>query len=811
MRSYTGLTTEEAKKRKEQYGENIIKRKKAKTKWEVLVEVIVSPILLIMMIAAGLSFLTGMQEKSFLEFYVILALVIVNVAISFKQEIDTIQKLESLEKLNEGKSIVIRDSIEQEILSKDLVPGDMCVLKVGSIARADLKVVEALDVFCDEAFLTGESKAIVKVAGDEVYSNATIKTGTIYGEVTKTGLDTRIGQIAREVDEVQTTKSQLEIKLLQITKVLVVIALISGALIFLLTSLNGLPINERLTMTISILIACVPEGLATVMAIVLAFMSVQLSKSNALVKKVDLLETLGEVSYVCSDKTGTITKNTMEVTDISFVDQSETAKSILNLVLIDKSPTMVGAREYFDANIKFENIGKVIDEIPFNSSTKRTQYLVDLDGKRFAVSVGAPDFICPTIETKVPEIVEYATKGLRSLLVTYKPVQIDDLDELAGEYIFDDLICLFGISDPPKESSIEAISIMHEAHIKTILITGDYVKTADAIARQAGIVEEGEDYIAMTGEELNKLSEAEFDQMVEKIRVYARVQPEDKQRIVKALQKKGEIVAMMGDGTNDSIALKQANVGIAMNQAGTDVAKESADLLLLDDNFATVNVAISGGRLMFDNLRKFMRQMLTSNAAHFGSIFFSLLFGLIFGLEEVVLPLTAVLILWVNIISDSIPSLTLGLDTAEKDLMSRKPIDPNEPILPTPYIIEILVRGLGLGLMVYLAFAYLNANYGVEIARTLAFVILSFGQLIHIFDARNQKTIYSKNPFENMTLVKGVALSAILNLMIIYIPFLNEMFGLVAVGIVPLLLAIVYSSGVTFVISAFKYMAIKNN
>lgn len=799
-----GLTQKEVTKQRESYGYNEISRKEGKTKLQILIDVVVDPIIMIMIVAMLISFISGFNHHDFIETYVIASLIIVNIVISFVQEVKTIQKLNALDAMNEDYAIVIREGQELEIRSRELVPDDIIKLKVGQICRADAQIITSNSLMVDEAFLTGESDEVSKNSGDFIYSNSSIKNGFAIAKVIATGKNTKIGQIAKEVDQVVEVKSQLELKIRNITKLLLKIAIITASLVFILASLNGMEFAERLEITISILIATVPEGLATVLTIVLTFMSQKMARNNALIKKVALLETLGEVSFVCSDKTGTITENKMTVS--KYVEYEPELMELASATIDKESPT---SRAIYNKLEGLESNVKKLDHIPFSSSLKKQVHLVQLNLKKYIVVIGAPDFLISDANSKLDALSVYANEGLRTILFTYKETKIDSLSELKDNDLVNlNPLALFGILDPPKESAIEAIKHLQSAGIKPVMITGDNLETARSIAMKTGIITDPEE-LAITGSQLNNMTDEQLDQIIGKIRVYARTQPEDKYRIVSHLQKQGEIVAMTGDGTNDSIALKQANVGIAMGINGTDISKESADLILLDDNFSTINVAIMSGRLIFDNLKKFMRQMLTSNSAHTGSILFALLFGLMSNTTEIVLPMTAVLILWVNIVSDAIPCLALGLDTAEDDIMERPPIDPDLQILTKSMIFEILLRGLTIGLFVYLAFTKSIANGdSVAYARTLGFVVLSFGQLIHIFDARSFKTIYLKNPLKNHYLLMAVGLSSALNLFIIYSP-LNQIFGLSPVSFTDLMTAIVFGSLVTFIYSAIKLLVIK--
>ncbi len=804
-----GLSNKEVENRLKEHGLNELVSKKSKTKLEIFIDIMKDPIILIMLAAFVLSIITNLEEQHFGEAYVILGLIILNCVISFVQELKTLSQLESLLEMNEDMVTVIRDGIESEIKAKYLVIDDIVRLKIGAIARADLVVLESNDLQVDEAFLTGESDLVAKTIDSVVYSNSSIQNGTAYAKVTAIGMNTEIGKIAKQVTDVEEVKSQLEIKILIITKLLMKVAIFMAALIFGLTLLNGQELNEAFSFATSILIATVPEGLATVLTIVLTFMATKIARNKALVKKVSLLETLGEVSYVCSDKTGTITENKMTVVEKQFFETLDHQEQLLHLIIDDQSPTTKAIFEHINkvhsrTHIDFESGFQVVDSMPFNSKVKYSAHVLNFAGQNYLFAVGAPDILVD--ETLIePYFTNYGGQGLRPILVAFKQLS----DDLAVDQAITNLkpFCLFGIQDPPKQSAIATINEFGQAGITPIMITGDNKVTATSIARQAGIIKSDSD-IVLSHDELVALSDQELLDIVMDVKVYARAKPEDKVRIVKALQTKEQIVAMMGDGTNDSIALRQANIGIAMGINGTDISKEAADLILLDDNYSTIDVGIQAGRLIFINIRKFVRQMLTSNTAHTSTILFALLLDIVSD-KHLILPLTPVLILWINIVSDAIPCLALGLDDPEGDLMKTPPIDPNASILPRPMIFEILLRGMTIGLLVLIGFSYAyEQSSSVEFARSIGFIILSFGQLIHIFDARASKTIYSRNPFSNKWIIITVLLSAFLNLCLVYTP-IAPTFGLMPVEINYLLIAIGISSIPTFVYSFIKKLTIK--
>ncbi len=803
-----GLTKKEVLERQRKFGLNEIERKPLKTKIEIIKDILIDPIIIIMMVAFGLTILTNLESGHFSESFVILSLIVLNMAISFVQEVKTISKLKSLEALNEDTAIVIRDGIRIEIPAIMLVKDDIIELKLGTIARADIRVISAKDAMVDESFLTGESEAVQKHDGDIIYSNSPIINGMVLGRITATGMNTKIGKIVKQVTEVENVKSQLEIKILNITKTLMKLAFTMALIIFILSLLNGETLDTAFSFLISILIATVPEGLATVLTIVLTFMASKMARNKALVKKVNLLETLGEVSYVCSDKTGTITENKMRVTKKKYYLHEPEVTAIVKEIIDTDSPTTRAIHEYINtittlaSDLKY----RVLDEIPFNSTKKYSLYLMESDEERIVIAIGAPDVLVD-LEYLGKEYVDYATLGLRTIVVAGINVNKDTNIDVDVNTLELKPLCLFGIQDPPKESAIATIREFEGAGITPVMITGDGKITATSIAKQTGIIKNDHDLV-LSHDELRELSDEALEEIILQVKVYARAKPEDKLRIVKALQAKGQITAMMGDGTNDSIALRQANVGIAMGVNGTDISKDAADLILLDDNYSTIDVAIQGGRLIFANLRKFVRQMLTSNTAHASTIMFALIYGL-FTEGALLLPMTPILILWINIVSDAIPCLALGLDNEENDLMSTGPIASDANILTRSMIGEILLRGMTIGLLVLIGFLFIyEQTQSEELARTVGFMILSFGQLIHIFDARSHMTIYGRNPFANKWLLLTVLISIILNLVLVYTS-INSMFGLVPLSASLLVSAIVFSSIPTLFYSLFKFIYLK--
>jgi len=708
----------------------------------------------------------------------------------------------------------------------------------------------------------------VNSVGDEenmVFMGTLVARGKGMGLVTATGMKTEMGQIADMLQSAATMITPLQHKLEQLGKVLIVVALLLTGLVIGLGIFQG---NDTYTMIlagVSLAVAAIPEGLPAIVTVALSLGVQRMIKEKAIVRKLPAVETLGCATVICSDKTGTLTQNKMTVTtlwdggrtwqvsgkgDEAIGDFSENNRKLERIpnslrqlltfgllcnssnvkredskLIIDGSPTE-GALHVaaLKAGITKEQLASqftILKEFPFDSTRKLMSVIVkDENGRMFVVTKGAPDVLmqrCKNIlwDEKVQSLSSQftqnvqdaidglASQALRTIAVAYKSISSND-SYISEKSVENELtfIGLQGIIDPPRPEVKDAVSECRKAGIKTIMITGDHVITAKAIAKQLGIMKRNE--LVIEGSQLNEMSVDELEDVVEKVAVFARVSPEHKLKIVKALQNKGHVVAMTGDGVNDAPAIKSADIGIAMGIAGTDVAKEASSLVLLDDNFATIKAAIKEGRNIYENIRKFIRYLLASNV---GEILV-MLFAMILALP---LPLTAIQILWVNLVTDGLPAMALGLDKPEENVMSRKPRKAKEGIFARGLGWKIISRGFLIGGVTLIAFmtALHNNPNNLEYAQTIAFMTLVLAQLIHVFDCRSEKSIFSRNPFGNMYLVWAVIISLALALVVIYYPPLQEIFDTVAIKPRDWLLVIGLSSVPTFLLAG-SFLISKN-
>lgn len=882
-----GLTTEQVKVNAEKYGKNIVIKQESEHWSKILLETIADPIIIIMAIAVMISFAMAYlnphdEPHKYLETGVILSLVILNVVMGFTQTIKAQNKIKELDSVVEYFHDVLRDGSWQKVNVTELVVGDIIKAKAGDILKVDARVIDENFLEVNEAFLTGEAENVSKNSNaihetglnphqikNTVYSGSFIANGNCTAVVTSVGMETEIGKIFDTIQSAEKEKTPLEITLEKLSKILVIVAFIGAAIIAVGCFAKGLGLGASLQMTISVLISVVPEGLPTVLTIVLTLGSAKMVKKNALARNLQAVETLGATSYVCSDKTGTITKNEMtvkkiyvngeffEVTGEGYMPSGDVLDASGNDATTNVSNLVETAAKVCDTTInvndegKYEVIGNITEAailtvaekiklaaankedlevmFPFNSTFKTMGAIYQENGKFMFYVKGAPDYVTSystnilvnnsveKLENHVDNfnaaIDAFADEALRTIAVAYKEVDASTVEN-DFETLLNDLTLLgvFGIIDPPKTEVMHSVKLLQSASVKVTMITGDYEKTAAAIARQIGLITPDRS-IVMNGKQLDEMPEAEFLNVVEHVAVFARVTPDHKLRIIKALQANGEVVAMTGDGVNDSPALKKANVGVAMGIQGSEVSKDVADLILLDDSFSTIEVSIEAGREMFDNIRKFTRQMLTSNMGHFSTVLFTLMFG-VYTTELGVLALTPLMILWINIISDAIPSMAIGFDVPESDLMQQAPRDINSGIFYGGLGSKIIIRGLFLGFLTFFMFQFsmntmmnnpdVTTEYAVAFSQTIAFLTLSFAQLWHIFDARSNHSIFRRNPFNNKTIVGAVALSAALNILMVVTPFGNLLLGTVAIPLNIFVAVVLISSIPTFVLSGIK-------
>lgn len=840
-----GLTAEEAKKRQEEYGLNELKAKKKKSLLVKFLEQFKDFMIIILIISAIISGVVGVaQGEGFTDTIIILVVVVVNAIIGVAQENKAEKSLEALQKLSSHVAKVIRNGKLQVIQSKELVPGDIVILETGDYVPADLRIIEAVNLKAQEAALTGESVPVEKMAakiedekigiGDRInmlFSSSLITYGRGKAVVVETGMNTEVGKIADIINTAEEQETPLQQKLDKLGKTLGIVALAICAVIFVVGLLYGKePIHMFMT-AVSLAVAAIPEGLPAVFTIVLAIGVQRMVKRNAIVKKLPAVETLGSASVICSDKTGTLTQNKMTVEKVfcdgNLVNLEESADMIdiqklvyasmlCNDTKISEDDKLTGdptETALVDMAFKLDFDPSVygmfprVAEIPFDSDRKLMTTVHEENGKYVVYTKGGVDELLANcnsyilegdIKTDLEEYkeiirrynMEMAQNALRVLAMAYKVLDhkptAEEIKELESNLTY---IGMVGMIDPPRLEVKDAVQECKEAGIKTVMITGDHKITAIAIAKSLGILENDDE--AITGTELEEMSDEELIRNVRKYSVYARVSPEHKVRIVKAWQANGEIVAMTGDGVNDAPSLKIADIGCAMGVVGTDVAKEAADVILTDDNFATVVSAVEEGRRIYDNILKAIQFLLSSNIGEIVVLFLAILitpllskqFGVDITLIETLLPIH---ILWINLVTDSLPALALAVDPAADNVMKRKPLkNTKKGIFTKGMTWRIVYQGLMIGLITLAAFIIglstpdVSQEEKVKIGQTMAFYVLALSELVHVFNIRdNKRSIFKTGIFNNSKLILATVVSASLMFVILFTQRLRDIFSL---------------------------------
>lgn len=856
-----GLPDQEAERRLEKYGANRLAESRQKPLYALFVDQFKDFMVIILFVATLISYFLG----EYLDAITIIAIIFINGILGFIQESRAERSLQALKELASPMARVLRDGQVSMIPASRLVPGDVVLLEAGDRVPADLRLLKANRLEIEESALTGESVPVSKTAGrlnhpDDVqvplgdqknlaFMGTMVTGGSGMGIVVGTGMNTEIGKIAHMMNTAEEAETPLQIRLEQMGKVLVVVAVLLTIVVIAAGVWHGQELFTMFLAGVSLAVAAIPEGLPAIVTVALALGVQRMIRRNAIVRRLPSVETLGCASVICSDKTGTLTQNKMTVTQVWH---SDTAYEVSgsgyepegNFLLYGKSVSPLrdgalsqilriadrcnnarliceeqsarrllgqektkrvwqvvgdpteGALKVLAAKGRTAAAGKEksarqpvrVEEFPFDSERKMMS-VVDkgTDGSYTLLVKGAAEAVLArsthimwkgevqplsaTLRHRVLEQTEQmAARALRVLAFAYRPLQGyragQPVQTMESNLVF---VGLAGMIDPPREEVKSAIALCHQAGIKTVMITGDHKVTAEAIARQIGMTRRyGE---VLEGRELDKMSDEQLADCAERITVYARVSPEHKLRIVRALQSRGHVVAMTGDGVNDAPAIKTADIGIAMGIAGTDVTKEAADLVLRDDNFATIVAAVEEGRNIYDNIRKFIRYLLASNVGEILVMFFAMLLGL-------PLPLVPIQILWVNLVTDGLPAMALGVDPAEKDTMHQRPRNKNESIFSRGLGWKIISRGFLIGAMTLLAFwLTLRENpHDLVHAQTVAFVTLVMAQLIHVFDCRSQYSVFHRNMFENKYLVWAVASSLLLLLGVVYIDALQPIF-----------------------------------
>lgn len=849
-----GLSKEKVEERQEKYGFNELQQVAKKSLFQRFLEQFKDFSIIVLIIAAIVSGIVGvLQGEGITDTIIILIVVIVNAIIGVAQESKAEKSLEALQKLSDHASKVIRDENMQIVPAKELVPGDIVVLDTGDYIPADLRILEAVNLKTQESSLTGESVPVEKTSeiieeqeigiGDRknmLFSSSLVTYGRGKGIVVETGMTTEVGKIAGMINSTEKQQTPLQQKLDKLGKTLGIAALVICAVIFILGILQGKEIISMFMTAVSLAVAAIPEGLVAVSTIVLAIGVQKMVKKNAIVKRLPAVETLGSATVICSDKTGTLTQNKMTVERIFWNDATREASNIsddeideeltklvyANMLCNDTKissdgtltgdPTEtalvdMGFKLNFDPSI-YDRMERV-EEIPFDSDRKLMTTVNKVGDKYVVYTKGGIDEIlkrCTSYEIggQISEELEsyinkirqenekMAQNALRVLGCAYKEIDHiptkEEMKTIENDLIF---IGMVGMIDPPREEAKLAVEKCKTAGIKTVMITGDHKITATAIAKKLGILENDDE--AITGLELEQMTDEELEKNVRHYSVYARVSPEHKVRIVKAWQKNGEVVAMTGDGVNDSPALKKADIGCAMGIVGTDVAKEAADVILTDDNFATVVSAVEEGRKIYDNILKVIQFLLSSNIGEVVVLFFATLltplFSKWFGITdinglEILLPIH---ILWINLVTDSLPALALAFDPANSDIMQRKPIKPGKGIFTKGMTWRVVYQGIMIGGLTLAAFmiglATTKEPIGtltldqskIEVGQTMAFVTLALSELVHVFNVRdNKKSIFKTGIFNNMKLIGAIIISALLMFVILLIPGLREIFSI---------------------------------
>ena len=882
-----GLSSEQVQKNRETYGKNELQQKKKKSLFVKFLEQFKDFMIIVLIIAAIISGVVGYIEgEGITDSIIILIVVVLNAIIGVVQESKAEKSLEALQKLSAHVSKVIRNGKMEVVPAKELVPGDLVVLDTGDYVPADLRIIEAVNLKSQEASLTGESVPVEKHTnsidkedvslGDRdnmLFSSSLITYGRGKGIVVETGMNTEVGKIAGIINDTIETETPLQKKLNKLGKTLGIAALVICAIIFAIGLLYGKDPIEMFMTAVSLAVAVIPEGLAAVSTIVLAIGVQRMVKRNAIVKKLPAVETLGSTTVICSDKTGTLTQNKMTVEKIFYNNKiivTEDAKENIDKDLekliyismlcndtkisanneLNGDPTEtalvdMGFKLGFEASIQTDNVR--VKEIPFDSERKLMTTVNKINGKYIVLTKGGVDELLQrcnsylingkiknNLDEYKKEIVksneEMAKDALRVLAMSYKEIDHEPTDE-EMENIEKDLIYvgMVGMIDPPRLEVKAAVEKCKTAGIKTVMITGDHKITAVAIAKSLGILENEDE--AITGSELEKISDEELTRNIRKYSVYARVSPEHKVRIVKAWQANGEIVAMTGDGVNDAPALKTADIGCAMGIVGTDVSKEAADVILTDDNFATIVSSVEEGRRIYDNILKAIQFLLSSNVGEVITLFVAILvtplLANLFNIDmNLIVPLLPIHILWINLVTDSLPALALAVDPAQRDIMKRKP-NKNKSVFTKGMVWRIAYQGILIGLITLVAFVIglatpdenlpvieglTNEQIKVEIGQTMAFCVLAFSQLVHVFNVRDNKTsIFKTGIFSNKQLILAVLASAALMFVILLVPALRHVFSIPVLPVGNVLEIVILSLMPLIIVELFKLIKINTS
>ena len=824
--SPSGLSSQEAASRLEKYGANTLQEGKKKSLLEKFVDQFKDFMILVLLVAAVVSMFAHQGEPDPTDAIIILAVVLLNAVLGVFQESKAEEAIEALKKMASPVASVLRDGHVEHIKGEDIVVGDVVILEAGDVVPADMRLFEVNTVKIEESALTGESvpvdKDLVIPAGDEVgigdrtnmaFSSTNVTYGRAVGVVTSTGMNTEVGKIANMLANTEEGKTPLQENQDALGKWLTIMILVIAVIIFVVGMLRGNEWTHMLLTAIAIAVAAIPEGLPAISTIILALGTQKMAQRNAIVRKLPAVETLGGVEIICSDKTGTLTLNQMTVEKMVYdneihdaseeISKDNIALRVMNLANDTKisqdnsllgDPTETAMVQYgldknYDVREELVNIPRIA-EVSFDSTRKLMTTIHQLeDGKYLVATKGAPDMLLDRV-TKIEKHgevsafteddrttlmklnKEMATQALRVLAMAYKVIdtlpETIDTDSIEHDLIFAGLV---GMIDPERKEAAAAIKVAQSAGIRTIMITGDHRDTAQAIAKRLGILRPNQEDGVLTGGELNDISDEELERTVDTYSVYARVSPEHKVRIVKAWQKNGKVVSMTGDGVNDAPSLKQADIGVGMGITGTEVSKGASDMVLADDNFETIVVAVEEGRKVFANIQKAVQYLLSANFGEVMTMFVATMAG-----WSILEPIH---ILWINLVTDVFPAITLGLEEAEADIMNHPPRGKGSNFLSNGVLPSIFYQGFFEGGITLFVFWYAThiANWGNPVGETMAFATLGLIQLFHAFNVKSvYKSLGTVGAFKNKLFNYAILVSAVMLLSVMVIPGLTTVF-----------------------------------
>ena len=850
-----GLTEKEVQERQEKYGKNKLQEKKKESFIVKFIKQFNDFMIIILIIASIISAVVSkMQgENDYVDSIIIIGIVVFNALMGVIQEAKAEKSIEALKQMTPQLAKTIRNGKTVEVNAEELVKGDIIILDAGNFVPADCRILESHNLKIEESSLTGETQGAEKDADVICSKNAPLgdmknmafmASITVNGHgkavVTDTGMNTKVGQIANMIIEDEAPQTPLQKKLGEVGKILGLACLAICVIIFVMGLIKHIEPVEMFMTSVGLAVAAIPEGLPAIVTIMLSIGVTKMAKKNSIIRKLPAVETLGSSSVICSDKTGTLTQNKMKVVDVrsqnkKFIIELATLCTDCDINVESGVPQVTGeptekaiVEECINMGTvknKLENFMPRINEIPFDSNRKMMTTIHKIGNKYRIITKGAPDVLLQKC-TKQVDLITYkqnqynikikslenlkiqsdnrqmAQKALRVIAVAYKDV--DTLpSKIDSQNIENNLtfVGLIGMIDPPREGVKEAVQVCKNSGIKTVMITGDHLETAKAIAKDLGILEQKD--MAITGQELDKMSQNQLEKKIRDYSVFARVTPEHKVRIVKAWQKNGAVVAMTGDGVNDSPALKNADIGIAMGKNGTDVAKNAADIILTDDNFVTIVEAVKQGRNIYDNIKKAIHFLIATNIGEIVTIFM----GLVLGLKS---PLLAIQLLWINLVTDSLPAIALGLEKPEKDIMQRKPVDSKKGIFADGLWNKIIVEGIMIGVLTLVAFSIGNKYYGLEVGRTMAFLSIGFLELIHSFNVKNEKSIFEAGLFENKYLVGSFVLGIFIQAIVVVVPTFAKVFEVVPLNLTQWIITVAISILPVPVIELQKKLDFKN-